>query len=349
MKALALLLLLASGVQASSVFQAICYHRFKPHCGKDPYCVDDAQLAAQLDWLKAEGWQSVGLSQVARALDGKEALPPKAVMLSVDDGYKAGARGAAIFEAHGFRGVFFINPGSLAKGKRKTQSAFLSAEDLPALEARGHSIGSHSLDHLNLGKVPKGMDPDAFAAWLRHQLLDARAQLEAVLGHPVTDLAWPYGAYNNAVIQAAKDAGYRQFYTVTEAAAEFPGADRDRLPRFLLMAPTSLASFKRRFAGQRFAGRIGAIDDGAILYAGDFPLRFPPPGGYSVDGKTLEWVEQDCFLQKPRNGFHFLHQYADPGSGDRQQRLMFQVAPDAWRPHFERLHPGADPEVNHAP
>ena len=64
--------MLASGLWAAapppSVLAAVCYHRFGPEVRKDDYSISLERLGAQLDWLKAEGWQSVSLSQVASAL-----------------------------------------------------------------------------------------------------------------------------------------------------------------------------------------------------------------------------------------------------------------------------------------
>ncbi len=305
MRLLALLLGLAACLPAASTLQVLCYHRFAADCGKDPYCISDAELKAQLDWLKAQGWQSVGLTQVARALDGGPALPAKAVMLSVDDGYKAGARGAAVFEAAGYRGVFFVNPGSLARGQRAARSAFMTMGDLKALEARGHDIGSHGMTHANLGKVPEGLDIPAYQAWLERELAGSKRELEAGLGHPVSDLAWPFGAYNNAVLAAAAAAGYRQAYSVTHASAELPGADRLRLPRYLLMRPYSLKAFQRQVGSASLAPQgLQGLADGQVEYG-----------------------------EGPPRGFRFV----EDRSGGRPLRIMVQRARPAWRPYFESL------------
>lgn len=299
MRLLALLFLAAS--LPASVLQVVCYHRFAPDCGKDPYCVADSELKAQLDWLKAEGWQSVGLNEVARALEGKAQLPPKAVMLSVDDGYKAGARGAEAFEAAGFKGVFFVNPGSL---RSSAKSAFMAPEELKALEARGHEVASHGMTHANLGKVPEGMDVPKYQIWLKRELLDARLKLEGILGHPVADLAWPFGAYNIAVLQAARNAGYSRCYTVTDAAAQIPGADSLRLPRYLVQRPYSLASFKRHFDAADAPVELNGLKDGEIQYEAEGPKGFR-------------------FESAVRNG--------------RPARILVQRARPAWKPYFESL------------
>jgi peptidoglycan/xylan/chitin deacetylase (PgdA/CDA1 family) len=295
---------LASMAPAASLLQAVCYHRFAADCGKDPYCTSDAELAQQLDWLKAEGWQSVGLSQVAAAFDQRAPLPEKALLLSVDDGFKAGARGADAFEARGFKGVFFVNPGSLARGKKASKSAYMSAEDLRALEARGHSIGSHGRTHANLGKVPPGLSVEAYQGWLRQELEASKAELEAILGHPVADLAWPFGAYNEAVLAAAQKIGYRQFYTVTDATAQVPGTDRARLPRYLFKRPTSLTAFKRHINAADAPPQLDGSRDGQIEYSRESPRGFR-------------------FIQKDVGG--------------RPAKVLVQRAVPEWKPYFDSL------------
>lgn len=347
MKRLWLLLLLSAAAQASTL-QVLCYHRFKPACGKDPYCVTDEELKAQLDWLKAEGWQSVGLTQVAKALDGAPALPEKAVMLSVDDGYKAGARGADAFEAAGFRGVFFVNPGSLAKGKKAAKSSFMTMEDVKALEARGHDIGSHGMTHANLGKVPDGMDLQAYRAWLTQELGGAKAALEAGLGHPVTDLAWPFGAYNNPVLKFAQSLGYRQIYTVTEATVDLSrGAQRDRLPRWLLMGRSSQARFAARFAKGSLAPTVAQIVDGTALPMSELKVWAQPKAPIDVsaavtriDGRPYSHLEMGAL--KP--GFHFLSIEAEGGP----YRMLFQAAPDREMVYFDSLEQ-PEGKATHAP
>ena len=45
----------------------------------------------------------------------------------------------------------------------------MTMEDVKALEARGHDIGSHGMTHANLGKVPEGLDIPAYQAWLARE------------------------------------------------------------------------------------------------------------------------------------------------------------------------------------
>jgi hypothetical protein len=168
------------------------------------------------------------------------------------------------------------------------------------------------------------------------ELGSARQHLQDILGHPVSDLAWPYGAYNDALIREAEAQGYHQFYTVTEASVRVPGsADRRRLPRLLLTGKVPLDSFKRRFAERDAPERLGGLRDGALVYRDRLPLALAhPPTGLQLDGDALAG---GLLTAKVRNGFHFL---TDPGNASRRpQRILFQVAPRAWEPYFTSLNP----------
>ncbi len=47
------------------------------------------QLVAQLEWLRNNGYQAVSVDRILAAGQGGPPLPPKAVLLSFDDGYRS--------------------------------------------------------------------------------------------------------------------------------------------------------------------------------------------------------------------------------------------------------------------
>jgi peptidoglycan/xylan/chitin deacetylase (PgdA/CDA1 family) len=318
---------------------AVCYHRFGVETKKDPYRISLARLAAQLDWLRADGWRSVSLTQVAAALDGDtRALPPKGVLLSVDDGYKAGALAAPVFERHGFRAVYFVVPSVLGDG------AFLSYQDLHGLEARGFEVASHTLTHPDLAKVPKGMDPAAYVRWVDHELVESKRLLERGLGHPVGALAWPYGAYNPSVAAAAKRAGYRQLWSVSGGVNSTRSMDRLRLRRILLMGHPPLATFQQRVSSKPLPFAVDGISEGALVYRSELPLRIGVPRGLraALGGIPLA-LDPDGSVTIGvglKNGFHYLNLAEEDGAGRLETPYLFQIAPDAWRPYFEALASG---------
>jgi peptidoglycan/xylan/chitin deacetylase (PgdA/CDA1 family) len=332
---------LALRAEQVPVLAAVCYHRFGPETRLDPYRISTRRLAEQLAWLRRDGWQGVSLSQVAAALDGDpKALPAKGVLLSVDDGYKAGALGAPVFERYGYRAVYFIYPSVIGHG------AFLSWDDLHRLEARGHEVAGHSLTHPNLAKPGPDMDPAAYAAWVRHELKDSKDILERAMGHAVPALAWPYGAYNPALVAAARAAGYTQLWTVS-GGLNRPGAlDAMRLRRILLMGTPSLDSFRRRLQALPADASLDGLNEGDLIYRSQLPMRLRVEGNAlaALSGEPLAFdpvpgAKEVTLPADLGNGFHFLA--VDQGLGGERHMtpLLFQVAPDSWKPYFQAITP----------
>lgn len=75
---------------------------------------------------------------------------------------------------------------------------------LREMHAAGMEIGSHGVDHRMLAKL----SPQA----MRDEVAGSKQAIESALGAPVTAMSYPVGgrdAYNEAVMAAAREAGYR--------------------------------------------------------------------------------------------------------------------------------------------
>lgn len=111
--------------------------------------------------------------------------PQLSVSLTFDDTWKPQAEAAAILEAHGLSGTFYVNSPRLHDGSsRPDRSSYLSVSDARALQARGHEIGAHTLSHLRLTTLA-----DAEQA---REVHNDRLQLSR-LGLDVRSLAYPLG------------------------------------------------------------------------------------------------------------------------------------------------------------
>src|SRR5690606_4789908 len=80
----------APAVEGGS-FVVLCYHEVPDDVRQlpDPYAVEANELASQFAWLRGHGYQPGGLSDILAARRGERALPPKAVLLTFDDGYRS--------------------------------------------------------------------------------------------------------------------------------------------------------------------------------------------------------------------------------------------------------------------
>ena len=128
------------------------------------------------------------------------AAPRTIVSLSFDMGTGDQLLARQILEAHGFRGTFYINSGTIG-----TSSYYLSVSDLQSMQAAGHQIAGQTVDHVDLTT----MTPTQ----LQHQVCDDRT---TILGWGLNDVDfnYPYGHYNSTVTATVQSCGYRSARTL---------------------------------------------------------------------------------------------------------------------------------------
>ena len=173
-----------------------------PSTGSNPQT-----FAAQLDMLVERGHRFVNLDLLLAAVDGRSPLPPKATLVTFDDAYADLLPAAAeILSQRGIPAVVFAVGGQI--GGTNEWDRHLGAGSLPLLDAAGLQaltkagieIGSHSVNHPQLTKIPLGA--------VETELRDSAAQIEAAgLPQPRT-FAYPHGEWNPPIAAAAAAAGY---------------------------------------------------------------------------------------------------------------------------------------------
>jgi peptidoglycan/xylan/chitin deacetylase (PgdA/CDA1 family) len=164
--------------------------------------VPQADFVEQMKWLDEHGYEGVTLDQVEDAWYKGGELPPKPVVLSFDDGYLS--QFVAAFPAL----EHFHWPGVLNLVAKNSDipdgdiRKMLAAD--PPWELASHTISHEDLTTLN-------------SADLEHEVAGSRRILQDRFGVRVDNFAYPLGKYDDAVISAAKAAGYRG------AMSEVPG------------------------------------------------------------------------------------------------------------------------------
>ena len=135
--------------------------------------------------------------------------------LTFDDGNASDLTIAAeILARHRRTARFFMLAGRLG------QPGALSDEDLRALAAAGHVIGSHGFDHVDWTTLDESG---------RHrEWHDAREVISEALGMPVKEAGIPFGRYDRQVISGLQRAGYQRVYSSDGGRC---GRDRFLLPR----------------------------------------------------------------------------------------------------------------------
>jgi peptidoglycan/xylan/chitin deacetylase (PgdA/CDA1 family) len=158
-----------------------------------------SRFAAFIENLGQQGYAATTLRDFSTA-----AIARKPCILSFDDGFSGTAdRVLPILDKFGFKAAFFPVAGFL--GKQSTWDVFaaqphMTEQQVRAVAAAGHEIGSHGMTHADLTMLP---DAD-----LRGELADSKKVLEDITGMPVTSLSFPFGSWNRRVWHMAREIGY---------------------------------------------------------------------------------------------------------------------------------------------
>lgn len=215
----------------------LLYHRVRSRAEYDRlvgaernFSVADDAFEAQLRWLTEAGFTFVNLDDLAGMLAGERPLPQRPVVITFDDGSDS-VLSAAVPLLDGRPAALFVttDPGSWV------------FDDQPRLtdeQLRGAPlhIGAHGVSH-------RGLDGLSDAE-LAGELTSSRAELAEVVGRAVRDMAIPLNFYDDRVLTACRDAGYRMVFTANPGRVR-PGADPMRLRRIAVEGPMSLAEFQR--------------------------------------------------------------------------------------------------------
>ena len=197
----------------------------------------------------------------------------KALTLSYDDGVLADLQLMEILARHGIKCTFNVNSGLFGVRTRLTEEKIKEHYVLSP-----HEIAVHGYKHL----APSALTDPA----LIMEILEDRRNLEALVGEPVTGMAYAYGDFDDRVVSLLADCGITYARTVTSTR----GFGLPTVP--LKWDPTchhndpALMDLARRFAEDPKAG-----------YAGE-PLLF------YLWGHSYEFDEQHD------NNWHVIEEFA---------------------------------------
>lgn len=170
----------------------------------------------QLKTLQGAGYTFITPADVARAIDGKENLPPQPIILSFDDGYRDFYDNVfPLLKKYNVRGVAYIISGFLNRPN------FMYAWQVQDLERSGLiEIGAHTVHHVYLKGVSKSVAD--------YEIKQSKKDLEDLISVPVVSFAYPSGAFDLQAEAIVKDAGF------TSAASTVPGIDISDMDRFFM-------------------------------------------------------------------------------------------------------------------
>ncbi len=165
-----------------------------------------SNFIAQMTYLKTHNYQVISLKRLACLLSSHQPLPPKTVVITVDDGYKTVfTKAFPILRRFGYPFTVFIPTEAI----EKHYPDYINWDEIYQMKQAGVDFQDHTYAHHKLGLKPLSMTEREYREWIQADLKKSRCIFEKRLGYCPTMLAFPYGYYNKILINEALRLGYR--------------------------------------------------------------------------------------------------------------------------------------------
>jgi peptidoglycan/xylan/chitin deacetylase (PgdA/CDA1 family) len=181
----------------------LVYHNIEPWPRGRPTAALDLTMrpeafAAQMQYLADHRIPVVSMSALLDALEGKVTLPPKAVVITFDDGRVNQYQNALpVLQRLRFPAMFFPFVHAMDRNPR-----YFTWAQFREMMAAGMSIGSHGVLHVRVDRV--------VGPALHTEVTGSRSTLREKLGDKATEFySYPFGALAAAGDSAVRAAGYR--------------------------------------------------------------------------------------------------------------------------------------------
>ncbi len=249
-------------------FVTLCYHDIPVEVSDlapaDAMPIVAGKLIDQFDWLRQNGYTTIGVDDILAARDGSRPLPEKAVLLSFDDGYASFHRIVyPLLKSYNYKALLALETTWLETpddqpvpygDQNLPRSYFMEWPDIKEMADSGLvELASHSHNlHRGHSGMPQGIslpasstleyDPETktyeteeeYYYRIRADVAHSAGIIEQRTGHRPRVLVWPYGRYSNVAVRAALDAGY----SLTASLGIW--ADGPTFPRYLMYNTATL-------------------------------------------------------------------------------------------------------------
>lgn len=177
----------------------------------------------QLQVITQKGYRTTTLAEVATGLRTKRPLPGKPLVITFDDGFSDQLKAFSLLQKYSMKATFYIITGGQVSrgciGANRTNTTcgdnYLNWDQIRMLDHSGLiTIGAHTVDHLALASQP--------AASQEFQIRQSKSELEAQLGHSITDFAYPYGSFNSTSISLVQKAGFATSVSTLSGITQSP-------------------------------------------------------------------------------------------------------------------------------
>lgn len=200
----------------------IMYHSIlKDPARSNKYTITPAVLEEDLKYIKANGYETITISDLISYVYDDKPLPPKPIILTFDDGhYNNYGYLYPLLEKYDMKAVISI-VGSYTDKFSETDEAnlnysYLRWKDINELissgrlEFQNHTYNLHDNTHGRIGaKKKKGESDDEYKKILEEDINKLQNEFKENTGYVPTCFTYPFGGISNSSLDIIKELGFK--------------------------------------------------------------------------------------------------------------------------------------------
>ena len=219
-----------------TVIPILTYHNFTKDVGSS-YIINIIEFEKQMNYLATHNYSVISLSELLKGLKNGQ-LPPKPVVITIDDGFKSSFTLAyPVLKKYNFPATLFIYTDFIEKNNNS-----LTWGEIKEMTENNLEIGSHALSHCNLLKYKENENYENYLARIQKEIFLSKEILESKIGGKVKFFAYPYGVYSPTIKNLVIQADYEGILNANSMNNTF-NADPFSLNRQIIFGNNSFNSF----------------------------------------------------------------------------------------------------------
>lgn len=205
------------------------YHDFTETGSPTAMRIRAGKFREQMQAIKDANIPVISLSDYMAWRRDEKQIPKRCMVITADDGWREFHTYALpVLKEFEFPFTVYIYTAFLNNGGRS-----LSDEQVRELIAANGEIGSHSISHKLMTSKRGFASDEEYEAWILKEMKESKEILEQRFGVKVTSFAYPFGGYNEHIIELMETVGYDTGVTVNGVRAHFD-VKLAEVPRYII-------------------------------------------------------------------------------------------------------------------